>query len=299
MPTTQRFGLQRKIVATMTSAGWRHTPHACFKVETEGEKLLETLREINVGRSFADAISFNTAMLKIIAEGIKACPKMNAHIRYSERLSRGSVTTFEQIDVTTPVMIDRNTMLTMNLRDVGNKSLSEIRDSLADMVRRAKNTHLQQAMYEVAMHDSMEELKRFHVFRALGRLIGFLLDGGPKTLLHGAQKRAYKVLPPTERLTFRDLEQGTITVSNPGMLFKRWDGVCLLLEIVPPQVAAIAINMVRDKAVVDRDGTIRPAKIIELTVVFDHRAMDAADLVPFVLRVNQLIESPEKLREWA
>lgn len=298
MPETKRFGLQRKIIANMTSAGWRHAPHACFVGEAEATKLMETLKEINRGRSFADAITFNTVMLKIIAEGIKACPKMNGHIRYSERLARGSVTTFEQIDVTTPVMVDRDTMMTLNLRDVGNKSLTGIRDCLADVVRRAKKTNLQQVMYEVAMHDSLKELKRLHIARALGRLLGFWLDGGPRTLLHGAEKRAYDAIPAEERLTYRDLEQGTITVSNPGMLYKRCDGMCLMLEIVPPQLAAVAINMVRDRPVVDRDGTIRPAKIIELTVAFDHRALDAADLVPFAARATQIIHAPEILKAW-
>ena len=298
MPKTQRFGIERKIIAAMTSEGWRHAPHACFMGEFEAGKLLETLREINTGRSFADAITFNTAMLKIIAEGIKACPKMNAHIRFSRHTARGSVTTFEQIDVTTPVMLDRNTMMTLKLRDIGSKSLSEIRDCLADLVSRAKNTNMQHVMSEVAIHDTLAELKRFRLIKAIGRLIGYLLDGGSRWRLHGADKRAYDAIPVTQRLTYRDLEQGTITVSNPGTLYKRFGGACTILEIVPPQIAAIAINMVRDRVVVDKDGTIRPAKITELTIAFDHRALDASDLVPFVTRVRKLIESPEPLKGW-
>ena len=295
MAKTERFGLQRKIIANMTSAGWRHTPHACFVYEAEVSKLLAMLKEINIGRNFASVITLNTAMLKIVAEGIKASPKMNGHIRYNEHLSRGRVTSFEQINITTPMMVDAKTMMTVNLRDLGQKSMSEIRDSIADIVRRMKKTNLQQAMFEVVMHDTLLELKRLHVLKALGRLIGFWLDGGPKTLLHGAEKRAYEAIPHTERLTYRDLEQGTITVTNPGTLYKRWNGTCAMLEIVPPQIAAIAINMARNRALVGKDGTIRAGKTLDLTIAFDHRVLDAADLVPFIARIDQLISAPNKL----
>ena len=298
MPQTEQFGLQRKIVSAMTSAGWRHTPHACFVYEAEVSKLLELLKEINTGRDFSDAITINTAMLKIIVEGVRACPKMNGHIRYSEFLAGGSVTTFEQIDVTLPVMLDQKTMLTLNIHGMEQKSISGIRDAVADAVRRAKNSNLPQVMYEVAIHDTLLELRRGRVFRALGRLLGFWLEGGPRQLLHGRAKREYQAIPVTERLTRRDLEQGTITVTNPGMLYKRWDGECVMLEIVPPQIAAVGINMVRDRAVVEKDGTLRAGKTMALTIAFDHRALDAADLVPFVARVDRILRAPEVLRDW-
>lgn len=298
MPQTERFGLQRKIVAAMTSAGWRQTPHACFIYEAEVTGLMEVLKELNAGRDFSDAITINTAMLKIIVEGIKACPKMNGHIRYNAFLAGGSVTTFEQIDVTLPVILDRNTMMTLNIHGMEQKSISGIRDAVADAVRRAKNSNLQQVMFEVAMHDTLLELRRGRVFRALGRLLGVWLEGGQKQLLHGRAKREYQAIPETERLTRQDLEQGTVTVTNPGMLYKRWDGECVMLEIVPPQIAAVGINMVRDRAVVDTDGTIRAGKIMALTIAFDHRALDGADLVPFVARVDRILRAPEMLRDW-
>ena len=293
MPDTKRFGLQRKIIANMTSAGWRHSPHVSFLYEADVTRMMETLKEINAGRGIGEAITFNTAMLKIIAEGVKACPKMNGHIRYSERLARGSVTTFESVDVTMPVMVDRDTMMTLNVRGMEKKSMTEIRDAVADLIRRARNTDLRQVMYEVAMHDTLKELKRFRIVKVLGRLIGLLLDGGAKLLPNREEKRRFDAIPASERLTWRDLEQGTITVSNPGTLFKRWNGECVLLELVPPQIAAIAVNMVRDRAVVGKDGAVRAAKTAKLTIVFDHRALDGADLVPFIRRVDRIISTPE------
>ena len=299
MPTTKRFGLERKIIANMTSAGWRHTPHVCFVYEAEATRLLEVLQEINAGRGDAGAITVNTLMLKIVTEGIKACPQMNGHLHYSELFVHGHVTTFEQIDVTMPAMLDAHTMMTLNIRGLERKSLSEIQDAVADTIRRARNTNLQQALYEVALHDTLTELKHLRIARALGRLSGFfLLEGGAKTLLHGAQKRAYRAIPATERLTRKDLEQGTIMITNPGSLYRQWDRLGVMMEIIPPQIAAVGINPVREKPVLRKDGTVGAGKTVSLTVAYDHRALDADDLVGFVERVDEIISAPEVLKEW-
>ena len=294
MPTTERFGMQRKIAANMTAAGWWETPHASFLYDADVTEFLRWLKELNAQRDAAEAITLNTAMLKVIAEGVKACPKMNGHINYSRRLASGSVTYFEQIDVTMPVMLDVG-MVTLNIRGVEQKSMSEIRDTVADMLRKAKNTNMQQAMYEVSLHDTLLELKRLHIVRALGRFLGFWLEGGPKTLLHGAEKRKYNAIPTSERLTRLDLEQGTIMVTNPGGLFRKWKIAGPMLEIIPPQIAAVAINAVQDRAVVDPDGALRAGKVLSMTVAIDHRAMDADKLVPFFARVEELLSAPEKL----
>lgn len=297
MPEAERFGLQRKIISTMTSDGWRHAPHASFLLELDVTPLTEFLKEVNTGRGLRQQITLNTAMLKLIAEGIKVCPRMNGHVRFGERLVRGTVTYYDQIDVTMPFLLDSTTTMTLNLRGLEGMRMTEIRDAVADLIRRAKNTHLPQVMYEVAMRDTWKEFKRLHIGKVAGRLLGALLDGSTREVLRGRKKREYLKIPETDRLTWRDLEQGTITVSNPGMLFKDMRGDCVMLQIVPPQLVAIAINMVRNQPVVRRDGSIGAAKVMTLTIAFDHRVLDAVDFVSFCRRVKKLAASPELLRE--
>ena len=298
MPTTQRFGLQRKIVANMTAESWNGIPHACVTYEAEATGLLIVLGELNASRSADEAITINTAMLKVVAEGILACPKMNGHIRYSRLLAGGSVTRYETVDVTMPVALDEDTMITLNIRGVERKTIPEIQNAVTDSIRRAKNSHLDQALYEVALYDTLKELKRLRLLRALGRFLGFWLEGGPRSLLHGAEKHRYLAIPETERLTRRDLEQGTVTVTNIGVLFRQWNVVCTMLELIPPMIASVVINSVQDRTIVDPDGTIRAAKILPLTIAFDHRALDASDIVPFMARLDQIFSEPEKLKDF-
>ena len=296
MPVTENFGLDRKIVASMTSSGWKNIPLVSVLYEMDVSILMDVLKEYNNGRTISETMSFNTAMLKIISEGIKAAPKTNGHIRYSNLFVKGSLTTFEEINVTMPVMIDRDTMMTVNVRGMEKMSMTGIRDSIAGLIRRAKNTHLPTAMYEVGFRDSMKELKKGHVIKAAGRLIGAMCDGSKKPLLRGAEKRRYLEIPESERLTWRDLEQGTVTISNPGTLIKRWNVNCVLLDIIPPQVCAFGINRVDERPAVMKDGSVGISKMTTLNIVFDHRALDGNDLIPFFRRIDEIISSSENIR---
>ena len=90
---TNYFDISRKIIANMTSEGWKTVPHVCLTYDADGSLLMEVLRSYNRGRIAAERISLNSAILRILIEGIRACPKMNGHIRFNPWLVSGKVTT--------------------------------------------------------------------------------------------------------------------------------------------------------------------------------------------------------------
>jgi pyruvate dehydrogenase E2 component (dihydrolipoamide acetyltransferase) len=92
--------------------------------------------------------------------------------------------------------------------------------------------------------------------------------------------------------------QGTITISNLGSTYREWNGVCTLLEIVPPQVAAIAIGSAQAIPVISEDGSIKAGKKLPLTIAFDHRALDMGDVVPFMKKLDEIFTNPEMIKEW-
>lgn len=101
----QHFGIARKIVSNMTSESWETIPHACVTYEPEVSRFMQVLGEINEGRSKSEKITVNTALLRVIVEGLKDCPKMNSHIHFNRKLVRGRVDTFDHIDISMPVML--------------------------------------------------------------------------------------------------------------------------------------------------------------------------------------------------
>ena len=295
---TEHFGIARKIVSNMTSESWEAVPHAGFTYEADVSGFLDVIKEINQGKTGVDKISVNTAMLRVIVEGIKACPIMNSHIHFNRKLVRGRLETFENIDISMPVTFENGEMMTLNMHDMGNKTMTEINAAIHDTMRRAKNTNMDEVMYEVSLDNTLTALKHGKIGQTVCRLIGSKTGKHKVKNLSGKAKKEYYAIPETERLTKHDIEQGTITVSNLGSLWRDWHGDCALLEIIPPQIVAMAISAAQKTPMVDENDNIYIGRKMTLTLIFDHRAVDMGLLIPFVKKIDEVFKSPEIIKEW-
>lgn len=294
----KHFGIARKIVSNMTSESWETIPHAVITYETEIDKFLAVLKEINKDIKKEDKITVNTAMLRIIIEAIKACPVINSHLEFNRRLVRGNLKTMENIDVSMPVILKNGEMMTLNIHGLENKTITGIRDAVKDSLRRANNSDMNEVMYEVSLDNTLQGLKKGKILQAINRLIGSKTGKHKVKTLSGKAKKEYYAIPETERLTKHDIEQGTITITNLGSIYREWDGKCAMLEIIPPQIAAIAIGAGKKEPVIKQDGTIGVATKLALTIAFDHRALDLGDVVPFMRKLDEIFANPKVLKDW-
>lgn len=294
----KHFGIARKIVSNMTSESWETIPHAVMTHTPEVSRLLDVLAEINENSDRQTKISINTAMLRIIVEALKACPKMNSHIEFNRRLVRGCVREFEEINISMPMILKSGEMMTVNMHDMQNKSMSEMRDAIADTARRANNSDMNEVMFEVSLDNTLNGLKQGKILQTMNRLIGSKTGKHRVKTLSGKAKKEYYSIPESERLTKHDIEQGTITISNIGSVCRGWNGDCTLLEIIPPQTCVIGIGALQKAVIVDENDEIRIGKRLPLTIAFDHRALDAGDIAPFIDKLNEIFESPNILKEW-
>lgn len=292
------FGIARKIVSNMTSESWETIPHAAITYEPECTELFNVIKELNQNATPETKITVNTVMLRVLVEGIKACPALNAHINFNRKLVRGSVTQFEEINISMPMLLANGEMMTVNMHDMHKKSITQMQAAIKDAARRANNSDMNEVMYEVSLANTLDGLAQGKVSQAVMRLIGSKTGKHKVHTLSGAAKREYYSIPEKDRLTKHDIEQGTITISNLGSVYREWKGACTLLEIVPPQVAAIAIGSIQDVAIVDDDGTVRGGKRIPLTLAFDHRALDMGDVVPFMEKLDEIFANPQIIKEW-
>ena len=301
---TEHFGIARKIVANMTSQSWEEIPHAAMGYEADVTDMMKVIKQLNEGvTDKSKKISINTVMLKIICEGLKAAPKMNTTIKFNRKLVRGTVYYHDEINISMPMILHTGEMMTVNMRDMGNKSLSEMTASIHDTIRRANNSDMNEVMFEVSMDNTIKGLKNGKIAQTVCRLIGSKTPGKHmvKTLSGEARKKYYSI-PQSERLTKRDIEQGTTTVSNLGSIHRTQNGFATLIEIIPPQTTAFAINAVQDRAVVvtgaDGRQSIEIRRILPITIVTDHRALDYGDCVPFANRLDEIFERPEVIFSW-
>ena len=293
---TEHFGIQRKIVANMTSESWRNIPHVSYMYEADVTELFALYKKMN--SEYKTKITFNTLVLKIITEGLKAAPEMNAHIKFNRRLVRGQINTFENINISMPTILPDGKMMTVNLRNFESRDLDDMTAYINDVSRRAENTNLNEALFSVSLHDTIKGLKSGHLIKTLYRLVGSKTGKHRVRTLTGKAKREYEAIPDTERLTAYDLEQGTVTVSNIGSTYLGQKGAMALLEIVPPQVCAFGVGAVQKKPVVTEDDKIEVRQILPICIAFDHRALDFGEIVPFMKRLDEIFENPEIIYSW-
>jgi len=292
-----RFGIQRKIVANMTTESWRHIPHVSYTYEPDVTDFLEAYKAYSLRTPESERATFNAVLLKAIAEAVKVAPELNAHMHFERKLVRGKITYFDNIDISVPWTLPDGNMMTVTMKDMGNKSLPEIAAYTNDINRRLKKTNLTEALYSVSIHDTVEKLKAGHFISGLQRLYGSKTNPKHKvTPLRGQAKKLYESIPETDRITYEDLKQGTITVSNIGAASRGIRGELDMLMIIPPQICAIGISSIQRRNIVVTDdrgmekGEVR--SLLPICICFDHRALDFGEMFPFVKKLEEIFNNP-------
>lgn len=297
------FGIARKIVSNMTSESWETIPHATLTYEADVTDLLKEVKKLNEGNTDpAKKVTLNTVMLKIICEGLKAAPTMNTHIEFNRKLVRGCLKYYDHIDISMPMLLPTGEMMTVNMHDMGNKSLSQMTEAINDTIRRAKNSDMNEVMFEVSLDNTLQGLKKGKVLQAIRRLYGSKTGKHKVKTLTGKAKKDYYSIPATERLTKHDIEQGTTTISNLGSIYREHKGACALLEIIPPQTTAFAIDSIQKRPTVitnsEGNDEIAIRMILPITIAIDHRALDYGDVVPFMRKLDEIFADVTIIDDW-
>ena len=305
MPVNQveHFGLRRKIVANMTTESWETIPHAGSNYEPDVTDFWETWQALRKSDPRWAGITFNTLMLYAITQGLIACPAMNGHIRFRRESANGTVEQHRAIDISMPMSLPDGGMMTINMHDCQSKTLRQMADAMEDIRRRLANTNLEHAMYGAALENTVRLLKQGKFYRVARRLYGNTVGKGKMVRLKGQARRDYLAIPETERLTKRDIEQGSITVSNLGSVYRGGAyAPPTMLEIIPPQVCVVGIGGLTERPGVvvtgDKTKAIVPRQFLPISLMFDHRALDYGDLVPFMRRLDEIFANPAVMADW-
>lgn len=300
MPKNKPFDIQRRVVAHKTVESWDTIPHAGVVIELDVTEVVALVRELRTTPEFTGVpLTLNSVMLKIIAESFKASPALNARITYNKRNNTGVFHYLDSIDIAVPLLASCNRMITPVLRDAGSKSLRELCLAMEDLKRRACNTDVDLLLLEAAFDDSWKRLRKGQLLTVLRRLWANLAGSGKLKMPPRAERRRFRDLPDTDRLTAADLLDATTLVSNVGSILPDLRCHGALLEIIPPQISAFALAGVRKQPVVMSDDTgadmIVVRQIMPVTMYADHRAIDLEHGLGFLKRLLQLCEAPAEL----
>lgn len=92
------------------------------------------------------------------------------------------------------------------------------------------------------------------------------------------------------KITVEEMTGGTFTITNGGVF-----GSMLSTPIInPPQSAILGMHNIVDRAVVvNGQIVVRPIMFVALS--YDHRIIDGRESVGFLVKVKEMLESPEKM----
>ena len=92
------------------------------------------------------------------------------------------------------------------------------------------------------------------------------------------------------KLGLEDTQGGTFTITNIGAI----GGISSIPIVNYPEVAILAINKIMKK-VVHWEGKIVARDRVYLSLSFDHRVLDGADVARFLNSIRKCLENPESL----
>jgi len=130
MARTERFDIRRQVVAFSTADSWRRIPHVSFLYEPDVTEFLAyyraRCREAQRPDGTPMRITFNTVLLKVVAEGLRAAPRLNAFLTYHSFTNKGRLTVQPHVNVTLPWRLSDGSTLSVVVPRVEEKSLVEI-----------------------------------------------------------------------------------------------------------------------------------------------------------------------------
>ena len=300
---TEYLNIRGRLLSNVLVNAQRDIPSVACTYDADVTKLLKVYNELKENSSFR--LTFNTLMLKILAECLKEAPRLNAHAEYNHRKTSGRLIIKKHIDVAVAVRLQNGETFQVKVKQLEEKSLKETAEAVEEIKEKLKETNMKRVLFNLAG-------KRMAGYAAKGKIITTLSQftsayfGKAKIakLSKLFKKKYYTSSQPKKKnsLKLDDFSEGTVCFTNWGTLY---DGLDVNITYIPPlypQVFLFGIGRTKKEKDVfkNEEGVvdIEYKDILPVTMVFDHKIGGASDLVPFIRALDKILENPEIIKEW-
>lgn len=295
--TVEYFNLKARVSGNVLTNAQRNIPSPGYTYEADVTEFWEEFQKLK--KECGYHLTFNTVMMKVLAEGLKVAPRLNAHLEYNHTASCGRLIVKKHIDVAMPIILESGETFPVKVRAIEGKSLKEIAEQIDEIMYRVTKTDFNGVLFDTISQ----------------RMVGFVLKGklwsSFRQISTGVIGK-YKVSKVTamfekkvkheDSLGINDLNEGTVCLTNWGPLYKEMNGLVTYTPLLYPQVFLMAVGNMRDKEEVFRNEKgeidLRAKKVLPITLIFDHRIGGFNDVMPFLRKVDEIFANPEILREW-
>lgn len=245
-------------------------------------------------------LSFNTLMLRVLAEGLKVAPRLNSHLEYKAKSSCGRLIIKKHIDVAVPVFMESGETFPIKLRHLEEKNLKEIYEEMDRLLTVLKTTDVDRVLFDVIAQRIVGFVLKGKIGMAMSQVVSGYFGKYKVAKFSGIFKHATR--DPEKSLQPYELNEGTVCLTNLGSISAGLPGNVTYAPILYPQSFIMAIGSVQDRdyAFKNEDGVVDIAtkKMLPINIMFDHRIGGFGDVVPFLNKINEIFENPEIIRTW-
>lgn len=291
------FNLKSRVSGYILTKAQQNSPTCGYNYEADITKLWEEFQKLKETCGYE--LSFNTLMMKILAEGLKVAPKLNSHIEFNTTSSCGTLIMKKHIDVAMPVLLDNGETFPIKVRETENKSLKELSEQITELLQRLKKTNVDKVMFDVITQRTVGLLLKGDIKATIAQTftgyVGKHKVAKLKGLFHPAPRDG-------SMLFMNELNEGTVCMTNWGVLYDGLNGNVTYTPLLYPQVFLFAMGVIKDTDYAFRNEKgevdIATKKTLPITLMFDHRIGAFNDVMPFIKKLDEIFQNPEIIREW-
>jgi len=142
-------------------------------------------------------------------------------------------------------------------------------------------------------NDELVEYPSVNIGMAVGMEDGLrvpVLVGADRMSLPQVAAESRRIIDAAKQGKVEAMGKGVFTISNLGM----YDVEEFAAIINPPEAALLAVGAIRESVIV-KDGALRTARVMTMTLSADHRVVDGLMAARFLNRLKAELESPDSL----
>ncbi len=272
-------------------------PTAAYAYEADVTKLWDAYKELKAECGYP--ISFNTIIMRAMVEGLKAAPRLNAHIDFKPFSTTGRIIIKKHMDIAMPVVLDGGETFPVKILSAEEKNLKELQEDIMESVHRMKTTNIDDVVTDIAINREIAFAMTGKLANAIAMGVGGLFGKSKMGTIKGLFSRPKK---EENALELERLNEGTVCFSNWGTLYRGLNGIGTQAPLLYPQVFMMGTGMVQDKEFAFRNSKgevdLGVKKILPITLTFDHRIGAFNDVMPFIKTLDEIFENPEVIKEW-
>lgn len=272
-------------------------PSAAYAYEADVTKLWDAYKELKAECDYP--ISFNTIIMRAMVEGLKAAPRLNAHIDFKPFSTTGRIIIKKHMDIAMPVVLNGGETFPVKILSAEEKSLKDLQEDIMESVHRMKTTNIDDVVTDIAINREIAFAMTGKLANAIAMGIGGLFGKSKMGTIKGLFSRPKK---EENALELERLNEGTVCFSNWGTLAKGLNGMGTQAPLLYPQVFMMGVGAVQDKEFAFRNSNgeidLGVKKVLPVTLTFDHRIGALNDVVPFITTLNEIFEKPQVIKTW-